>query len=449
MAKWKKPVGRPFLALRGHTYYARLTVPKDTQDYFNKTELWKSLKTKNLKEAEYRASRIVAEWKAQIETYRGNVGIAHRALEWRRTLEEERKKDNLLIEKFRREHGRNPTHAYEINELGLGVHKSVYHDELERIYHEEGPEEMTRFAEIVEGHQLPTLTHTKEYLDSLSVKPRTVQQREMHLDLLNKRFPSLPIKRSQVARWVLEMEQQNLAEATIKARIGTCRGYFEFLQRFDYLNADDANPFENHKFTRSKKASKEDIRQAFEAQDIPRLIDAAKNKRQKDPNLVAAIQIAAYTGMRREEIARLRVIDVKQREGIRYFDIVDAKTKAGLREVPLHKELLTLVDSLIDKSTDGYLLPNERITKNNERGDAVGKRFKTLRDNLGFDRRYVFHSIRKTVSTLFERAGVNHNEAAEIIGHEKTGMTYGLYSAGMSLNGKFKIICTLQYEVTQ
>ena len=305
---------------------------------------------------------------------------------------------------------------------------------------------MTRFAEIVEGHQLPTLTHTKEYLGSLSVKSRTLQQREMHLDLLNKRFPTLPIKRSQVARWVLEMEQQNLAEATIKARIGTCRGYFEFLQRFDYLNADDANPFENHKFTRNKKASIENIRQAFEAQDIPRLIDAAKNKRRKDPNLVAAIQIAAYTGMRREEIARLRVIDVKEREGIRYFDIVDAKTKAGLREVPVHTELLTLVDSLIDKSTDGYLLPNERITKNNERGDAVGKRFKTLRDNLGFDKRYVFHSIRKTVSTLFERAGVNHNEAAEIIGHEKTGMTYGLYSAGMGIKQKNNVVSLISYK---
>lgn len=59
-----------------------------------------------------------------------------------------------------------------------------------------------------------------------------------------------------------------------------------------------------------------------------------------------------------------------------------------------------------------------------------------LRDNPGFDKRYVFHSIRKTFSTLFERAGVNHNEAAEIIGLEKTGMTCGLYSAGMDLRQK-------------
>lgn len=242
------------------------------------------------------------------------------------------------------------------------------------------------------------------------------------------------------------METQNLAEATIKARIGTCRGYFEYLQRLDHLNPDEANPFEGHKYTRRKKASKQDIRQAFEVADIPRLIDAAKSKRRKDRNLVAAITIAAYTGMRREEIARLRVENVKEREGFRYFDIIDAKTKAGLREVPIHSELLALVEQLVKTSTDGYLLPNERITKNEERGDALGKRFKTLRDGLGFDSRYVFHSIRKTVSTIFERAGVNHNEAAEIVGHEKTGMTYGLYSQGMNLFNKYKVIKNITYQ---
>lgn len=445
MAKWKKPVGRPFLALRGHTYYARLTVPEDVREFFGKTELWQTLKTKNLKDAEYRASRIVTEWKAQIETYRGNVGVAHQALEWRKILEDERRKDAVLVEKFKLQHGRKPSNAYEIDELGLGTQQMVYSDKLERIYHEEGPDAMSRFADIVEGNLLPTLTHVDEYLFSLSVEPRTKQQREHHLDLLNKRFPALPVKRSDVTKWIMEMEQQNLAENTIKARVGTCRGYFEFLQPLDYLNPDEANPFEGHKFTSKRKASKKDLRQAFEVSDVPRLIDAAKNKPRKDPNLVAAITIAAYTGMRREEIARLKVEHVKERDAIRFFDIIDAKTKAGLRDVPVHSELTTLVDELIDKSTDGYLLPGESVTRNGERGDAIGKRFKTLRDGLGFDGRYVFHSIRKTVSTLFERAGVSHNEAAKIVSHEKTGMTYGLYSAGLDLATKRMIIEKLCY----
>ena len=76
----------------------------------------------------------------------------------------------------------------------------------------------------------------------------------------------------------------------------------------------------------------------------------------------------------------------------------------------------------------------------------IGKRFGTLKRNLGFDERKVFHSIRKTVSTLFERADINHNKAAEIIGHEKTGMTYGLYSAGSDLTQKYEVIKVIDYE---
>ena len=58
---------------------------------------------------------------------------------------------------------------------------------------------------------------------------------------------------------------------------------------------------------------------------------------------------------------------------------------------------------------------------------------------------YVFHFTRKTMSTLFERADLSHNEAAEIVGHEKTGMTYGLYSAGIGIEQKKLIIERLRY----
>jgi hypothetical protein len=43
---------------------------------------------------------------------------------------------------------------------------------------------------------------------------------------------------------------------------------------------------------------------------------------------------------------------------------------------------------------------------------------------------HVFHSISKTVVTLLENAGVSENVAADIVGHEKPRITYGLYSGG-------------------
>ncbi|QTH72029.1 tyrosine-type recombinase/integrase [Pseudoalteromonas xiamenensis] len=444
MTRWKGSTGKSHVVLKGKTYYARLTIPKDARDHFDKTEFWQSLRTDSLKEAEYRAAAIVAQWKSQIERVKGNEGLASKALQWKADLEKARRQDELLLRQFHQEHKRRPN-IDEANELGIGGFEIVVSDELERIALEQGQQAANTFHNIVYGNNVVTNAHFDEYKATLKVIPRTLSQRSTHLERLAKRFPSLPIKRSDVAKWIVDLEQSGLDISTVKSMMGTCRGYYDYLQRVGYLDFEEVNPFKDQKFMQPKKASKTDQRQAFEPADVIRLIDAAKRKKRPDQNLVDAILIAAYTGMRREEIAQLRVENIKEAEGVKYFEIVEAKTQAGVRNVPIHPKLASLVKRLCATSNDGYLLTREPIRPNGERGDAIGKRFKTLRDSLGFDNRYVFHSLRKTVSTLFERAGVNHNEAAEIVGHEKQGMTYGLYSAGMSMRQKYEIISRIDY----
>ena len=48
-------------------------------------------------------------------------------------------------------------------------------------------------------------------------------------------------------------------------------------------------------------------------------------------------------------------------------------------------------------------------------------------------RRYIFHIFQKTVVTLLEQECISENLAADIVGHEKPSITYGLYSGGYSL----------------
>src|SRR5262249_56483883 len=49
-----------------------------------------------------------------------------------------------------------------------------------------------------------------------------------------------------------------------------------------------------------------------------------------------ACLIAAFTGCRRDEIARLMAGDIKQTGGIWFFDIRDGKTENAERVVPVH-----------------------------------------------------------------------------------------------------------------
>jgi integrase len=62
--------------------------------------------------------------------------------------------------------------------------------------------------------------------------------------------------------------------------------------------------------------------------------------------------------------------------------------------------------------------------------NAIEKRFGHLKTELGFGPQLVFHSLRKTVVTILENAGVAENVVADIVGPEKTIMPYGLYSGG-------------------
>jgi hypothetical protein len=50
-----------------------------------------------------------------------------------------------------------------------------------------------------------------------------------------------------------------------------------------------------------------------------------------------------------------------------------------------------------------------------------------------FGKEHVFYSIGKTVATLLENANVPEGVAADIPGHQKRTMTYGLYSGGSSM----------------
>lgn len=123
----------------------------------------------------------------------------------------------------------------------------------------------------------------------------------------------------------------------------------------------------------------------------------------------------------------------------------DSKTAAGIREVPIHPTIKSLVSRLERESKDGYLFSGLTFNKYKDRSNAIGKRFGRLKDDLGYGENHVFHSLRKTVVTILEDAGVSENLAAGIVGHEKPHITYGLYSGGASLKTKAEALTRVKY----
>jgi integrase len=91
------------------------------------------------------------------------------------------------------------------------------------------------------------------------------------------------------------------------------------------------------------------------------------------------------------------------------------------------------VEHLVSDRKADFVLASLTADKYGDRSPAIGKRFGRLKTALGFGPKHVFHSIRHTVATLLENAGVPEGVSADIIEHDKDTMTYGLYSGGASL----------------
>ena len=111
------------------------------------------------------------------------------------------------------------------------------------------------------------------------------------------------------------------------------------------------------------------------------------------------------------------------------------KTDAAEREVPVHPVLEELFRSL---PGEGPLFPDLTV-------DRVTKGFTALRKAKRLERPgLVFHSTRKWFVTQCERTGVPEHFTASIVGHKsarsENGMTYGIYSAGISDQQKRGIV---------
>lgn len=224
--------------------------------------------------------------------------------------------------------------------------------------------------------------------------------------------------------------------------ISACQGYWRYLDRAGYIDRDDA-PFTDvlDKGYSKKKEGKEKGEAAFSADEVVALRHSAERK--GDLSLNNLITLAMWTGCRIEELCSLAVKDVLSDRLL----IHAAKTNAGERAVPVHSKLKPLLDDLCRNSKDGYVMSGLSFNKYGHRSNAIGKRFGRLKKAHGFGATHVFHSIRKTVATQLENAGIAEGISADILGHEKQTMTYGLYSGGTEFDLMKKAIERLSYSI--
>jgi len=140
--------------------------------------------------------------------------------------------------------------------------------------------------------------------------------------------------------------------------------------------------------------------------------------------------IALFTGMRKEEIALLRDIDIKTEYGVDYFDINDKfreiKTECSIRRVPIHSTLLKLGIMKFIMRKKGMLF--------DETGNAVSHAFIRYLEAIevkGADdkRQMVFHSFRDSFNNKMISAGAKPEHRLALMGHAQDNPNAVNYTA--------------------
>ncbi|QOH70595.1 tyrosine-type recombinase/integrase [Pseudomonas putida] len=288
----------------------------------------------------------------------------------------------------------------------------------------------------------PRLAAFRAAREGRNISPKNVDQQESKLQKLSAFLSDAgkSLDFDNVAEWLDSLE----VSAKTKAQyINAGTTFWKWAIKYDAQWREDfkgtANPFENHDLaSRNAREKFDSQREDFSLAELAKLYSAASNG--GNSKLADLILLGTYTGARIEELCKLRAEHVIEVDGVQSFDIADSKTVAGIRVVPVHPALTSVVQRLMADSQDGYLVPSNSKNKYGIRSDLHSKAFGRLKKSLGFDKDHVFHSIRMTAITQLVRAEVPGPLIAELVGHETGTVTFDIYSQGASAAQKLVAI---------
>lgn len=431
------------LVLRGQTYYARMLVPQDVQALLGRKVLIATTGQQDPARALVAAAPIIAAWKTQIaEARKGNLTpaledrVRRLALEYRASQDDLNARDAILQDALElvTTYVTSGTHMDD-----LYAHPSQ--DAYKALSGVKGGDRAQAILDTVTGDRTPFLTRLDAWEATLRATMRgngpSAYAREVRRFAEDRHVTSIEdVTRVMVRQWLEDsVLVRRRAPNTVKKGLQALSGYWQHLEAHGVLTHDDEgganNPFKGHRMPRrhaeDQKRALATERQPFAVEDIQDLIAHAPS-----PIMRGLIALGAATGARIQELCDVRWDRDVTAETI---TIREAKTRAGRRVIPVTPAIEQALEALRSlRDAEGYVIPGQTASGTGGRSGTIGAAFSAYKTRRGYGPQHVFHSLRKTVATLLESVGCPEGIAADLLGHDKPTMTYGLYSGGASMD---------------
>lgn len=428
---------RRYLKKHGNQWVVIIKVPERLRKLVGKAHLKHPLHTDSLAVANREKFRIVANLKESLELAEAEQRrkakeapdlIVEEALQWKEAIA--KAGDDPSFYAYHNEAG-------ELLEDGRDITITLLAERTEELAGKLGDTRAADFKAIATGDATPIQPLISKWLAERPMKPR--QQTDYRRAVLKfvgwlsatKSPGSVEgITRRIAGRYVTDaFVEAGVHPKTANKDISCLSGLWKWAERKGIATS---NVWQGQSLSKPEQAKSEQKRE-YTDDELKKLFNG------KPSQLVADfMMIAALSGMRVDEIARLSAENIVTD----CFDITTAKTKAGIRMVPIHPALTDIVSRRsAGKTGKDSLFPELPVPKPGsavERSQKVVKAFTLYRRKVkvndvpeGFRQSRVdFHSFRRWFITKAEQAEQPVHFIEALVGHKRSGMTLGRYSAG-------------------
>jgi len=265
------------------------------------------------------------------------------------------------------------------------------------------------------------------------------------------------VERKDFRRYVEHELGRGLQPKTVDKKVGHVRAVFNHAVKTDLL---PSNPGANLYIPRPKQAAPS--RLPFETEQLQAILDSSffrprRGRRHCTPGRGWMVLLGLYQGARLEELAQLRLDDVKAVNGVWCLKIhADGtgqrlKNAASRRTLPVHRAILNagFLAYLVELRQRGErrLFPEFSADAHGRYGSTYSKAFSRLqRVELGLkDRRLVFHSLRHSFEDACREAELDGGVIDALMGHAPNYGRGYQYGSGDSVRRLKEAIDRIEY----
>ncbi len=222
-------------------------------------------------------------------------------------------------------------------------------------------------------------------------------------------------------------ESQGAAPSTVRRRLAALSSLFKHLVRHDHVEKNPVSEVERPAINREEGSTL-----AFSKVDARRLLDNPDEATLEGLRDRAILAVGLQVGLRRAEIASLKVRDLHQNRGFYSLKIV---RKGGRREaLAIHPQTAQRIRAYLENAghatdPDSPLfrpLSHNRKGQETRRGihpDAVDRVLRRHAKAIGIVRGYSAHSMRATFITTALENGASLEDVQRAAGHREPGTT--------------------------